>query len=150
MYLEFHWLTDLEGMTMGIKNLIADLIARYRNLAEETPGSSLSSPDAVAEVNAAHEAGRKAGYEVGHNEGYKAGRDAGHEAGHAEGYEAGQEAGHETGYAKGYEAGREAGHEPGYERGYDERYRKGLEARTPPRSDSPPQTEPPPPGTLIE
>jgi flagellar assembly protein FliH len=78
---------------MDIKKFIADLTARYRKLMEQTPRTSLAG--AVADVNAAHEAGRKVGYETGHAEGYGAGREAGHEAGHAEGYEAGREAGHE-------------------------------------------------------
>jgi flagellar biosynthesis/type III secretory pathway protein FliH len=114
---------------MDIKKFIADLTARYRKLMEQTPRTSLAG--AVADVNAAHEAGRKVGYETGHAEGYEAGRKLGHEAGHAEGYE----------------AGREAGHEAGYDKGYEEGYRIGLEAKTPPQSEPPPpsQSEPPPP-----
>jgi flagellar biosynthesis/type III secretory pathway protein FliH len=77
---------------MDIKKFIADLTARYRKLMEQSPRTSLAG--AVADVNAAHEAGRKVGYETGHAEGYGAGREAGHEAGHAEGYEAGRKVGH--------------------------------------------------------
>jgi hypothetical protein len=132
--LEFHGSrTELESTTMDIKKFIADLTARYRQLMEQTPSTSLGG--AVADINAAHEAGLKAGYEAGHAEGYGAGREAGHEAGHAEGYVAGQKVGHEAGHAEGYEAGREAGHEAGYEKGYSEGYRIGLEAKTPPQSE---------------
>ena len=83
---------------------------------------------AVADVNAAHEAGRKVGYETGHAEGYGTGREAGHAAGHAEGYEAGRKVGHEAGHAEGYEGGREIGHEAGYAEGY----RAGRDAGTRP------------------
>jgi hypothetical protein len=79
--LEFHgFRTELEGITMDIKKFVADVAARYRRPTEPTP------PRAVVDVDAAHEAGRKAGYEAGHAEGYGAGREAGHDAGHAEGY----------------------------------------------------------------
>ena len=129
MNLEFHVSqTELEGMIMDIKKFIADLTARYRKLTEQTPSSSLPSPGAVGDVNAAHEAGRKAGYEAGHAEGYRAGREAGHEAGHAEGYEAGRKFGHEAGHAEGYEAGREAGYEAGYAKGYKAGREAGHEA----------------------
>jgi flagellar biosynthesis/type III secretory pathway protein FliH len=139
MNLEFHSSqAELEGMTMDIKKFIGDLTVRYRKFTEQTPSSSLASPGAVGDVNAAHEGGRKARYEAGHAEGYRAGQEAGHEAGHAEGYEAGRKFGHEAGHAEGYEAGREAGHEAGYERGYEEGYRIGLEAKAPSQSEPPP------------
>jgi len=113
--LEFHGSrTELEGITMDFKKFIADLAARYRKPTEPTP------PGAVADVDAAHEDGRRAGYEVGRAEGYEFGRNEGYETGHAEGYDVGRQAGYEGGHAEGYEAG--------YKKGYDEGFQIGLEA----------------------
>lgn len=86
---EFHGpRTELEDITMDIKKFITDLAAGYRKLTEQTPSSSLAPPRAVADVDAAHEAGRKAGYEVGHAEGYE----AGYKMGYDEGFQIGLEA----------------------------------------------------------
>jgi flagellar biosynthesis/type III secretory pathway protein FliH len=92
---------------MDFKKFVADLAARFRKLTEP-----------AEDVDAVHEAGRKAG----------------HEAGHAEGYEAGQKAG--------YEDGRNDWYEAGYNKGYDEGFQKGLEAKTPPQPEPPPKSEP--------
>ena len=129
--MEFHGSRiELEGITMDFKKFIADLAARYRKLTEPTP----TGP--VVDVDAAYEAGRKAGYEAGNAEGYEAGRKAGYEDGHAEGYDVGRQAVYEGSRAEGYEAG--------YKKGYDEGFQIGLEANTPPEAPEP-QPEPPPP-----
>jgi flagellar biosynthesis/type III secretory pathway protein FliH len=110
-------------MTMDVKKFFADLFA-IRKPTEPPP------PASVVDVDAAHEAGRKVGYEAGHAEGYEAGRKAGYEDGHAEGYEA------------------------GYKKSYDEGFQIALEAKTPQESPRPPeQPSPPEPaggGTAIE
>ena len=69
---------------MDVKKFFADLFAMYRTPTEQ--------PAPVVDVDAAREASRKVGYEVGHAEGYEAGRKAGYEDGHAEGYEVGRQA----------------------------------------------------------
>ncbi len=126
-------LAELEGITMDFKKFVADLAARFRNLNEPTPSSSLAPPVPCADIDGAyaasvaHELGRRAGHEVGRAEGYELGRDVG--------YEVGRQAGYESSHAEGYEAG--------YKKGYDEGFQIGLEAKTPP--EPPPQSEPPPP-----
>jgi flagellar biosynthesis/type III secretory pathway protein FliH len=111
--------TELEGITMDFKKIIADLAAGYRKFSgPATPTSSLAPPGPGADVDAAyaaHEAGRQVGHEVGRAEGYEFGRKEGYEVGHAEGYEI------------------------GYKDGYDEGFQIGLEAKTPPQSDPPPE-----------
>jgi len=47
-------------MTMDVKKFFADLVAMYRKPTEPP------SPASVVDVDAAHEAGRKAGYEAGY------------------------------------------------------------------------------------
>ena len=84
---------------MGFKKFIADLAAMYRKPTERRPVGP------VMDVDAVHEASRRAGHEAGHAEGYEAGRKAGYEDGHAEGYEVGRQAGYEGSRAEGYEAG---------------------------------------------
>ena len=51
---------------MDFKKLIADLPAWFRKLTEPISSSSLAPPGQVVDVDAAHEAGRKAGYETGY------------------------------------------------------------------------------------
>jgi hypothetical protein len=54
---------------MDFKKLIADLATRYRKLTEPISSSSLAPPGQVVDVDAAHEAGRKGGYEAGYKKG---------------------------------------------------------------------------------
>ncbi len=114
---------------MDFKKFIADLAAMYRKPTEPTPAR------AVVDVDAVHEAGRRAVYEAGHAEAYEAGRKAGYENGHAEGYEVGRQAG--------YESSRTEGYEVGYNKGYDAGFQIGLEAKAPELPE--PQPEPAPP-----
>ncbi len=54
---------------MDFKTFIDDISAGYRKLTRQTSGSSLASPETVADVDAAsaaHEARLQAGYDVGH------------------------------------------------------------------------------------
>jgi flagellar biosynthesis/type III secretory pathway protein FliH len=118
---EFHGSRiEPEGITMDFKKFIADLAAMYRKPTERTPVGP------VMDVDAVHEAGRRAG----------------HDAGHAEGYEAGRKAGYEDGRIDWYEAG--------YNKGYDEGFQMGLEAKTPPEAPAPPEPQPEPPPPKLE
>jgi hemoglobin len=95
---------ELEGMTMGLKEFVTNVVARYRKLAEPSPSSSPAPLVPVVDIDAAYLAGRKAGHA-------------------AEGYEDGRKAGYEVGQAEGYEEG--------YKKGYDEGFQRGIEAKAP-------------------
>ena len=107
---EFHGSRiEPEGIIMDFKKFITDLAAIYRMPTARTPVGP------IVDVDAVHEVGRKAGHEAGHAEGYEAGRKAGYEAGRIDWYEA------------------------GYNKGYDEGFQMGLEAKTPPEPELPPE-----------
>jgi hypothetical protein len=109
--------TELEGITMDVKKFFADLIAMYRKPTEPPP------PAPVVDVDAAPEAGRNAGYEDDHAEGYEVGRQTENEGSNAEGYEA------------------------GHKKDSDEGGQIDLEAKTPPEPSPPPEqsSQPEPP-----
>ena len=109
---------ELEGMTMGFKEFIANVVARYRKLTESSPSSSPAPSAPVVDINTAYSAGRQTGRAA---EGYQDGRKAGYEVGQAEGYQ------------------------EGYKKGYDEGFQRAIEARTPVEAPVAPERPPLPP-----
>ncbi|WGJ15419.1 hypothetical protein QEV83_03815 [Methylocapsa sp. D3K7] len=108
---------------MDVKKFFADLIATFRKPADPPP----SAP--VVDVDAAHEAGRNAGYEADRSDEDEASGTAGHEDDHAERHEVGRQTENAGSHEERYETDRQ--------KDSDEGAQIGLEANTPP--------EPPPP-----
>ncbi len=117
---------------MDVKKFFADLIATFRKPADPPP----SAP--VVDVDAAHEAGRNAGYEADRADEDEASGNAGHEDDHA--------AGHEDRQTEN-EGSHEERCETGCQKDSDEGAQIGLEATTPPEPspplEQPSQPEPP-------
>ena len=97
---------------MDVKKFFADLIAMYRKPTAHSPAPAAEPtpppPAPVVDVDAAHEAGRNAGYEADRAEEDEASRNAGHEDDHAEGHEDRQTE-NEGSHEERYETGRQKG-----------------------------------------